>query len=157
MAFPVHKRSDPDHPCSIPDFTEQSIPSFLPSFIHSFIRSFIHSFIRSFTDEATGFPLADSPSSTLCCRELLQLSIVSRLNRSFAVVGDIHGNIEDLVRIFTAVGCPPYVKYLFVGDYLDRRKYAIKVLILFYSLKVLFPTSIYLLRGNHEAISMTGA
>jgi diadenosine tetraphosphatase ApaH/serine/threonine PP2A family protein phosphatase len=82
---------------------------------------------------------------------------VLQLKGSFVVSGDLHGNIEDLVRIFGAVGYPPSVKHLFLGDYVDRGKHSIEILILLYSLKVLFPTDIYLLRGNHENIPMCGA
>ncbi|VUZ94346.1 serine/threonine protein phosphatase 8, putative [Plasmodium vivax] len=42
------------------------------------------------------------------------------------------------------------VKYVFLGNYLNRGKHSLEVICLLLSLKVLFPKHIYLLRGNHE-------
>ena len=39
-----------------------------------------------------------------------------RLNGSFVVVGDIHGNVDDLIRIFEKFGYPPESNYLFLGE-----------------------------------------
>jgi protein phosphatase len=72
------------------------------------------------------------------------------LSGSFVVVGDLHGNIDDLLRVFGRFSYPPVQSYLFLGDYVDRGKNSIETILLLYALKVLFPTHIYLLRGNHE-------
>lgn len=77
------------------------------------------------------------------------------LKGTFNVVGDIHGNVDDLIRIFQKQGYPPAQKYIFLGDYVDRGEFSVEVLLLLYSLKYLFPEHIYLIRGNHESESVT--
>lgn len=83
--------------------------------------------------------------------------LINTKNRDtdFVIVGDIHGNLDSLVRIFKEKGYPPFTKYLFLGDYVDRGKYSCEVMILLYALKCLFPKDIYMIRGNHEFADMT--
>jgi len=76
--------------------------------------------------------------------------VVLHLTGNFVVVGDIHGNIDSLLEIFQKVGYPPYKSYVFLGDYIDRGQYSLEVVVLLLALKIKYPTSLYLLRGNHE-------
>ncbi|KAK8891551.1 hypothetical protein M9Y10_028764 [Tritrichomonas musculus] len=82
-------------------------------------------------------------------------SSLLELHGNFTVVGDIHGNIDDLLRIFERRGYPPTTNYLFLGDYVDRGAHSPEVIILLLCLKILYPTSLYMIRGNHECESVT--
>jgi serine/threonine-protein phosphatase 2B catalytic subunit len=70
------------------------------------------------------------------------------------VVGDIHGQYYDLQHLIEKAGDPPGLNYVFLGDYVDRGIYSVECIILLFGIKVAFPNSIYLLRGNHESRSM---
>ena len=73
----------------------------------------------------------------------------------FKVVGDTHGQFQDLMYIFQQNGYPaPDNPYLFNGDYVDRGSMGVEILIALFAWKVAEPNSIFLNRGNHETIAM---
>lgn len=56
----------------------------------------------------------------------LTQSSLLKLSSPIIIVGDIHGQFGDLVKIFKKNGFPSEeVKYLFLGDYVDRGKHSI--------------------------------
>ncbi|OHS99698.1 Ser/Thr protein phosphatase [Tritrichomonas foetus] len=70
------------------------------------------------------------------------------------VVGDIHGNFHDLLRILTSIDNFLDQKILFLGDYVDRGQYSLEVVILLCTLCIKYPNQFFLLRGNHEFSSV---
>jgi len=71
------------------------------------------------------------------------------------IVGDVHGQYYDLIKLLSMSGSPKKTKYVFLGDYVDRGNFSVEVLCLLCSLKINFPENILMLRGNHESQQMT--
>lgn len=75
---------------------------------------------------------------------------VLMLHSPINVVGDLHGNINDLLMILAHFSPPPESTFLFLGDYVDRGMHSLSVITLLLALMIKYPNNVFILRGNHE-------
>jgi serine/threonine-protein phosphatase PP1 catalytic subunit len=95
-------------------------------------------------------------SLCLAAREVfLSQPTLIELSPPVKIVGDVHGQYSDLIRLFEMCGFPPSANYLFLGDYVDRGKQSLETILLLLCYKVKFPENFFLLRGNHECANVT--
>jgi hypothetical protein len=72
-------------------------------------------------------------------------------NDSITVVGDLHGQLDDLLLILQQNGNPsPSNKYVFNGDFVDRGNMGVEVCIVILAFQEVYPEHVFLNRGNHE-------
>jgi|EP00161_Ancyromonas_sigmoides_P025325 protein phosphatase len=71
------------------------------------------------------------------------------------VVGDTHGQLEDVFTIIHMNGLPSdKTRYVFNGDFVDRGENGVEIMLTLLAFLVWNPDCIALNRGNHEALSM---
>mmetsp|Transcript_51024 Transcript_51024/g.114854 ORF Transcript_51024/g.114854 Transcript_51024/m.114854 type:complete len:623 (-) Transcript_51024:68-1936(-) len=71
------------------------------------------------------------------------------------VVGDLHGQFFDMLQIFDLAGMPSDDNpYMFNGDFVDRGQHSLEVILTLFALKLRYPSSVRMNRGNHEAADL---
>ena len=97
--------------------------------------------------------LTEQEIKSLCIQSrdiFINQPILLELEAPIKIVGDVHGQYYDLLRLFEYGGFPPEANYLFLGDYVDRGKQSLETICLLLAYKIKYPENFFLLRGNHE-------
>jgi serine/threonine-protein phosphatase 6 catalytic subunit len=86
---------------------------------------------------------------------LMEESNVQPVLSPVTIVGDLHGQVYDLLNLLNVGGWPPDTAYIFLGDFVDRGHNSVETLSLLLCLKLKYPGKVTLLRGNHESRQIT--
>ncbi|KAH9948541.1 phosphoprotein phosphatase [Amylocystis lapponica] len=71
------------------------------------------------------------------------------------VIGDVHGQFYDVLHLYSLTGEPSDKHCLLMnGDLVDRGSWSIEVILTALAFKWLYPTRMYINRGNHESKEM---
>lgn len=93
--------------------------------------------------------------SKLMLAQLKKEPNMIKINEPIVIVGDLHGQYYDLIHMLEKAGDPEDMNYIFLGDYVDRGIFGVEVIIMIMCIKLNYPKSFTLLRGNHESRNMT--
>uniref|UniRef100_A0A8C2W9Z4 Serine/threonine-protein phosphatase with EF-hands n=1 Tax=Cyclopterus lumpus TaxID=8103 RepID=A0A8C2W9Z4_CYCLU len=88
-------------------------------------------------------------------KQLRMLPNINRIStchsKEITICGDLHGQLDDLLLIFYKNDMPSLEKpYVFNGDFVDRGKDSIEILLILFSFLLVYPSEVHLNRGNHE-------
>jgi diadenosine tetraphosphatase ApaH/serine/threonine PP2A family protein phosphatase len=138
-----------------PDFTTACVMQ-VSSVAKSCVDLIVRMAVRPIASLAAVFPVQNARLLVKFATGLFKTEqAVLCLSGQFTIVGDLHGSLDSILRVFSDLGWPPARRFLFLGDYVDRGDRSTEVLLLLYALKLLFPEDVFLLRGNHECRSLT--
>mmetsp|Transcript_57145 Transcript_57145/g.121483 ORF Transcript_57145/g.121483 Transcript_57145/m.121483 type:complete len:740 (-) Transcript_57145:56-2275(-) len=71
------------------------------------------------------------------------------------IVGDLHGCISDLAQAVALGGPLGKTIFVFNGDFVDRGRHGVEVMACLCALKLAYPDTIFLNRGNHECRALS--
>lgn len=96
------------------------------------------------------------------CRKLKRMPNTNRVAiesaEKITVVGDLHGQLDDLLKILDDAGWPSATnKYVFNGGFIDRGEQGIEVSVIIFAMILVFPDFVFVNRGSHEDQSMAHA
>ncbi|CAJ1419116.1 unnamed protein product [Effrenium voratum] len=92
-----------------------------------------------------------------CQRIFMTQPILTEADVPCKIFGDIHGQLRDVLLLFHSFGVPgssDCPRAVFNGDFVDRGKHQVETVTVLFALKVMYPTQIFLNRGNHEDTTM---
>jgi diadenosine tetraphosphatase ApaH/serine/threonine PP2A family protein phosphatase len=90
----------------------------------------------------------------LLCDEPTMVSVAVPDNGFLTILGDTHGQYDDLYTVLEAGVLEQNRTLIFNGDIVDRGPKQIQLITMALLLKIAFPMRVYLVRGNHETREM---
>ncbi|KAI6227008.1 Serine/threonine-protein phosphatase [Aphelenchoides besseyi] len=120
------------------------MPSVLPS-----VSQFIETIIKSASTDAELQleTVANEEQIMSLCQQIRPIFLHQpnflEIEAPVTIVGDIHGQYSDLINIFKTCGYPPQTSYLFLGDYVDRGKRSLEVIVLLFCYKCSAVSKVY--------------
>ena len=116
--------------------------------------------LQSLLKKVTSFQLLSISEIKFICdksKEILKKEpTILSLTPPITLVGDIHGQYQDLLEIFYQQGYPKDgISFVFIGDFVDRGLNSVEVLLLLLLFKIQYPSQVFLTRGNHESRLIT--
>ena len=75
---------------------------------------------------------------------------VLRLKPGILIVGDLHGNLINLIHILAQHGMPPEQNYIFLGNIVNFGEFSLETITLIYALFCSYPSNVSILRGDSE-------
>lgn len=75
---------------------------------------------------------------------------VLRIESPVIIVGDLSGQLVDLLRLLAENGFPDNQQYLFLGGYGNTGSFSLETVILVFVMKALWPNNVHLLRSSNE-------
>lgn len=106
----------------------------------------------------SGEAISEEDVRRMCekAKEILQKEKnVVAVDAPVTVVGDLHGQFNDLLELMKIGGRAPDTNYLFLGDYVDRGYDSVETVCMVLAMKVRYPSRVTVLRGNHESRQVT--
>ncbi|MFW9882166.1 MAG: metallophosphoesterase [Candidatus Thorarchaeota archaeon] len=75
-------------------------------------------------------------------------------DKEIYVIGDIHGNLDSLLKLLEIINENHPEVVIFLGDIVDRGPKQLECLLVVLALKILDSHKYFLLKGNHETLEM---
>ena len=122
--------------------------------------------IRKLLDGHPSF--TDGKFDLLSVEQIYQLCIAARdilaeeativeIEAPCRVFGDIRGHLREMLTLFKTFGSPNHYTgdvelstYVFNGNFIDNGPQSLEIICLMFSLKILYPKNVILIRGSHE-------
>ncbi|KAJ9626942.1 serine/threonine protein phosphatase Pzh1 [Taxawa tesnikishii (nom. ined.)] len=132
--------------------TEPSIGPIKPADLEDYIQRLVDAGYAGKVTKTVCLKNAEITAICQAAREVfLSQPALIELAPPVKIVGDVHGQYTDLIRMFEMCGFPPSSNYLFLGDYVDRGKQSLETILLLLCYKLRFPENFFFYAATTSA------